>query len=232
MKKIKHDMKVYLFIVSILISANIFSQEGISDTIVFKRTLFDPLGIEKHQICDTFYLQDLQLNNIGYSIKLDNFILINMDLDSILCKITDYLKTKAMFFITLMRQGDDLYLEIIKCFSNSDLFDYYKEIKSAEGYFWDRKIYGYFKYKDCNFVVFEYAPPNNPTVDDFNLFFSKTSEKKIIFEEKNDLLYLYENPMWLYQYLSDRLVLLRSTNDKGFYTNPPANNAVKTKKKG
>ena len=206
-------MKLHLLIVSILITTNVFCNE--CDTI--NKTF----GNIK---CDTSFFEDdfsdLLLNDKEHSIELDSLALINIQLDSILYIITGYLNEKAMFFTTLMREGDELYLEIIKCFSNNDLVSYYYEIKSSGGYIWNknRKIYGYFKYKDCDFVVFGYAPPNTPTVNDFNMFFYNTLVKKIIFEEKDDFPHLYENPMWLYQCFPNKLVLLNSVNDKDFYT--------------
>ena len=213
-------MIVYLLIINALFATNVFGSK--CDSIISKIILFNPLTDIKENkiiICDTLLNKK---EDFKESIELDSLALINVQLDSILYKTTEYLKegTKMGFSITLMRQGDDLYLEIIKGVSNSNLFSY-KAIKSPKGYLWgNNKIYGYFKYKDWDFYVVENKPPNNPTGDDFNIFFDKVSVKKIIFEEKNELPYMFENPMWVYQYLSDRLVLLKSVNDKGFFTKP------------
>jgi len=209
-------MKIYLFIISVLIATNGFSRE--CDSLSSKN---HSKNIKEDQVilCNTLLNKG---ENIKDSIELDSLVLINKQLDSIIYKTTEYLKeeTKMGFSITLMRQKDNLYLEIIEGVSNNNLFNY-KAIKSQKGYLWGgNKIYGYFKYKDWDFFVIENKPPNNPTVDDLNIFFDKTKEKKIVFEEKNESLYMFENPMWLYQHLTDRLVLLKSVNDKGFFTNP------------
>jgi len=208
-------MKIYLIIISVLIAINNLNSK--CSSLVFSNSLKD---IKENQTIS--YDSLLKETNIKDSLVLDSLILINYELDSILYKTTRYLKETGTigFSITLMRHLDTLYLEIIGGISNSYLFNY-KVTKSPKGYLWGgNKIYGYFKYKDWDFFVIEYTSPNNPTVDDFNVFFDKTEEKKVIFEEKNELPYLFENPIWVYQYLTDRLVLLKSVNDKGFFTNP------------
>jgi hypothetical protein len=212
-------MKISLFIISTLISANVFGSE--CDTLISKILSFNYLeDIKDNQTI--FYDSLLKETNIKHSIVLDSLILINYELDSILYKTTEHLQegTKMGFSITLMRHLDTLYLEIVGGVSADDLFSY-KVSKKKKGYLWGtNKIYGYFKYKDYDIYVAEYKQPNSPTQDDFNTFFEKTSIKKIIYEGKKEIPFAFENPMWVYQYLSGKLVLFKSVNDKGFFTNP------------
>jgi len=212
-------MKICLFIICLFISSNVFGSE--CDSHISKILLFNPVEeIKENQTI--FYDSLLKETNIKDSLVIDSLILINYELDSILYKTTRYLKEAGIMglSITLMRHLDTLYLEIIEGVFNSYLFNY-KATKSPKGYLWGgNKIYGYFKYKDYDIYVVEYKQPNNPTQDDFNMFFEKTLIKKIIYEDKNEIPFAFENPMWVYQYFSGKLVLFKSVNDKGFFTNP------------
>lgn len=155
------------------------------------------------------------------TIVLEQALLVNDQLDSILNNITKFLRkdSELYFYITFMKRDDDLYFEILEDYPNNYLF----EIKGKGDSLHQRKspkIYGCLKYKDWDFYILVYSTPCNPEDKYLDNFIYKTGNKLIIKKKLEDYPFVQENPMWLYQYLEGNIQLIKSINDKFFFTNP------------
>ncbi|PXV59421.1 hypothetical protein CLV62_13642 [Dysgonomonas alginatilytica] len=155
------------------------------------------------------------------TIVLEQVVLVNNQLDSILKNTTKFSRKdfELYFYITFMKRDDDLYFEILEDYPNHYLFEIKKKAYSLHQRE-SPKIYGYLKYKDWDFYILVYPTLCNPEDKYLDNFIYKTGNKLIIKKKDQDYPFVQENPMWLYQYLEGNIQLIKSINDKGFFTNP------------
>jgi hypothetical protein len=154
------------------------------------------------------------------SIKLNWIAIIHPQLDSMLMKITNGLKkdSNLCFYITFMRYGGKFYIEIFEDYPNNYLFD----IKNKKDFLSQRlarKIYGYVKCNDIDIYLLLFPAPYEPdkeTLD--NLMEAK--DMIVIYRNDEKYHFVQENPMWLYEYFDGNINLIKSVNDKGFFTSP------------
>jgi hypothetical protein len=146
---------------------------------------------------------------------------INNQIDTILSKTAKNIRRGSgmCFYMTFMKRDSVMHFEIFEDYLNHYLFDI-KRHKNPLTQNKNYTIYGFTKYNDVIFYVLLYSGILQPEKEDLNRLFYNTTEKKIITEEHSDLRFFYENPMWLYRINKQDIKLIKSANDKGFFSNP------------
>jgi hypothetical protein len=154
-------------------------------------------------------------------IELIRFEVIDKQLDSILLNTTKYIKkrTGICFYMTFVKRDSLIYFEIFEDYQNHYLFDIKKKKRHPLPNI-DYMIYGFISYNDVPCYIVLYSGCFMPSTDDLNNFFYNSVDKRIITEEDGVLHFFYENPMWLYVFQNGNIKLIKSANDKGFFTNP------------
>lgn len=187
-----------------------------------------PLYINAKEITDTIYPPvinihetDIAFKDNQESISLSQCVIVHSQLDSALIKITNGLKKESnlCFYITFMKYDDKFYIEIFEDYPNYYLFD----IRNKSNCLFqrlNRKIYGYIKYSDIDIYLLLFPTPNEPDKETLDKIIYKTEDKITIYRKPEEYHFVQENPMWLYEYFDGYINLLKSVNDKGFFTNP------------
>lgn len=161
---------------------------------------------------DNISQKDIELLRENNYIKLDSVVIQQKQMDSLMMNITTnlYKASNECFYITFMKYKDTCYFEILEDVSNEYLF---KIKENHPRSIYNRKIYGYSRYNNINFYLLLYSVPYNLEENELSSFFYKTNKKKIIYRNIYDSLFIFENPMWLYQYTEKEIKLIKSIND-------------------
>lgn len=164
---------------------------------------------------------DFVFNNNRESISLNRTIIVHSQLDLVLKKITDGLKedSNLCFYITFMKNEDKLYFEIFEDYPNDYLFDIRNDGGTLSQRL-NRKIYGYVKYNNIDIYLLLFPTSCEPTKDILENLICKTKDRIVIYRKPKEYHFVQENPMWLYEYFEGDIKLIKSVNDKGFFTNP------------
>lgn len=179
---------------------------------------------------DSSVISDDILNSIVFkpskygndSIILDKVIIVNDQLDSILLNTTQYLKEGAMisFYMVFFEHDNKIYFEITGYTPKNEFLEFKKK-RISNGYLREGvDVYGYLEYNKHDLYILISPSPHNVKEENIKSFFKKTEEKKVIKEKNEDEIFIYKNPLWLYEYTDKRIILLKSINDKGYFTNP------------
>lgn len=206
-----------ILVIFLLITRTEASETNKNDTLT-PEAVQDSVQMGLDNIIQSFNINENKSDSVlkrelKQKVVLEQVILINNQLDSILNNTTKSLAkaSELCFYITFMKCDNNFYFEIFEDYPNDYLF---RVMKGSN------KIYGHLKYKDWDFYILMYPEPCKPQDKDINSFVRKTGNRVIIEKKEQDFPFIQENPMWLYQYLDGNLVLVKSINDKGFYTNP------------
>lgn len=187
-----------------------------------------PLYIDAKEIIDTVSVPiinthpyDTIFKDNYESINLDQTVIVSSQLDSILNRITTGLKKESnlCFYITFMKYDDKLYIEIFEDYPNNYLFDI-KNNRDSLSQRLNRLIYGYVKFNDIDVYLLLFPASFEPNKETLDSLICKTEDKIAIYRKPKEFHFLQENPMWLYEYSGRDINLIKSVNDKGFFTNP------------
>lgn len=154
---------------------------------------------------------------------IDSVAITNPQLDSILSRTTKDLpeKSQLAFAITFMRYQTKIYFEIMGFVPDNNFITVKKVGQTYDNYLSQGShIYGYTQSNKRDIYVAIFPSPNDASEDDIKCFFQKTEKTKVIKKTAptSSSLALFENPMWLYQYINGKTVFLKSVFDKGFFT--------------
>lgn len=156
------------------------------------------------------------------SVVLDKLIVIDNRIDSILFNTTKYLKKTSTisFYMVFFEYENKLYFEITGYTPKNEFLEF-KRNKGSIGYLRDGvDIYGCLEYNKYDFYILISPLPYALKKDNLKSFFRDAEEKKIIKEKEESDLFIQENPMWVYEITDKGIVLLKSINDKGYFSNP------------
>ena len=184
----------------------------------------DSVTNNKDSLCNNknINLIDTITNKVDV-VLLDKITVINLQMDSIISNTVKYLtkESQIFFYITLMKQNDNIYIEITGVLNNNSIFEFNSKGKSDDNYLRPgTKIYGYLERENKDFYILSYPPPYDINNEDFEKLFQMTNEKINLKEEGYNEILIYENPIWLYKYEKHKIKLLKSINDKGFFIRP------------
>jgi hypothetical protein len=181
----------------------------------------EKLSLLNDDILDSITIKPLKYGND--SIVLDEVFVIDNQMDSLLNIFVKYLnkRPKMSFYITFMNIENKLYFEVVGGFEDNNFLEYKR--KGSSPYL--RKgteIYGFLEHKGVKFYILKYLQPNNSKNDDIGLLFKKSSGKYVIKEKKEGdyFIFTFENPMWLYEYVNGKIILLKSINDEYYFFTP------------
>lgn len=186
-------------------------------------SMSDSLSVSKVSIpCVEYFglLDTINEEKQDSIISLYKISTINIQIDSILSSIIRGLnmESKMFFYITMMKQDNDIYIEITGVLNNYGLFEFDLHERSNDNYLREgTKVYGCLRKHNKDFYVLSYPPPYDISIKDFKQLFKIDEEKIDLKRTGFSEVVIFENPMWLYLYSRDNISLLKSINDKNFF---------------